>query len=66
MAGLGSGLGRAQKRLRGDASPVGALAPDQLALDQRGSEPEPGEPRGSDLAGRTGPDHHRVEPIGHL
>ena len=34
-AGVGDGDDRAQQRLAGDAGPVGALAADQLALDDR-------------------------------
>ena len=58
---LGERLRRAQQRLRGHAGVVGALAADQVALDDRHLEPAVGEPPGADLARRAGPDHDDVE-----
>ena len=65
-AGLGEQLARPQQRLRGHARVVGALAADQVLLDDRDLEPGRAEPAGSDLAGRAGADHDDVEaPLGH-
>ena len=45
-------LARAQQRLRRNASPVGALAADQLPLDDGDAQPARGQRRGAVLAGR--------------
>ena len=47
-------LARPEQRLRRDARPVGALAADELALDDGDSEPTLGERAGTVLAGRAG------------
>ncbi len=57
---LGEQLARAQQRLGGHARPVGALAADQLALDDRDVEALSGQQPGGDLAGRTGAEHDHV------
>ena len=63
---LGEQLARAQQRLRGHARVVGALAADEVLLDERDLEPGLAEPPGGDLAGRAGADHDDVEaPFGH-
>ena len=60
-ARLGQQLARSQQRLRGHAGVVGALAADQVALDDRDREPAVGEAAGADLARGAGADHDRVE-----
>jgi hypothetical protein len=62
---LEANLGRAQQRPGRDAGPVGALAADQLALDERGAKPELGQSGGRDLPCGTGPDDDRIEAFGH-
>ena len=63
---LGEQLAGAQQRLRGHARVVGALAADELLLDQRHLEPAVGEPAGADLARRARTDHDHVElPLAH-
>ena len=53
-------LAGTQQRLRRDARPVGALAPDQLALDERDTQPAFGERADTVLAGRTAADDDHV------
>ena len=48
-------LTRAQQRLRGDARPVGALAAEQLALDDRHAQAALGQAVGAVLAGGPPP-----------
>ena len=60
-ARLGQQLAGAQQRLRRHAGVVGALAADQVALDDRDREPAVGQPARADLARRAGADHDRVE-----
>ncbi len=50
-----------EQRLRRHAGVVGALAADQLVLDDRRLEAAVGGASGADLAGRPGPDHDEVE-----
>ena len=49
-------LARAQQRLGRDARPVGALAADQLALDERDAQPALGQRARAVLAGRAAAD----------
>ncbi len=66
-AGVEAGFRRPQQRLGGDAGPIGALAADQLALDERHVESLVVEARDGDLAGRAGSDHDGVESLaGHV
>ena len=58
---LGEQVARTEQRLRGHARVVGALAPDEVLLDERDREPALAEPPGSDLAGRAGADDDDVE-----
>ena len=58
---LGQQLARAQQRLGGHARVVGALAADQLRLDDRDRQPAVRQPPGRHLAGRAGADHDHVE-----
>ena len=58
---LGQQLARAQQRLRGHARVEGALAADEVLLDERDLEPGLAEPPGGDLAGRAGAEHDDVE-----
>jgi hypothetical protein len=60
-AHLRQGLGGAQERLRGHARVVGALASDQVALDDRNREPPVGKPPRAHLARRARAEHHHVE-----
>src|SRR5262249_22644096 len=53
-------LARAQQSLRRDARPVGALAADEFALDQRHAQPALGERAGTVLARRTAADDDDV------
>jgi hypothetical protein len=62
---LEANLGRAQQGLGRDAGPVSALAADQLALDERGTQPELRQSGGRDLPGGTGPDDDRIEVFAH-
>ena len=63
---LGEQLARPEQRLRRHARVVGALAADEVLLDDRDREPALAEPSGGDLAGRPGADHDDVEaPLGH-
>ena len=61
--GLGQHLGRPQQRLRRHAGVVGALAADQVALDDRHPPAGFGEAAGADLAGRSGAEDDRVEAL---
>ena len=54
-------LARSQQRLRGHACVVGALAADQVLLDDRDAEATVGEAPGADLSRGSRPDHDRVE-----
>ena len=63
---LGEQVTRPEQRLRRHAGVVGALAADEVLLDDRDREPALAEPSGGDLAGRAGADHDDVEtPLGH-
>ena len=63
---LAQQLGRSQQRLRRHARVVGALAADEVLLDDRDLEPGLAEPSGRDLARRPGADHDDVEAaLGH-
>jgi hypothetical protein len=62
----GQHVARADERLGRHAAPVGALPADQLPLDQGDAQPAVGQPPGSVLAGRPGPDHDHVEGLRHL
>ena len=53
-------LAGAQQGLRGDARPVGALAPHQLALDERDPQPAFGKRTGAVLARGAAADHDHV------
>ena len=53
-------LARAQQRLRRDARPVGALAADQLALDERDAQAALGQRAGAVLARRAAADDDDV------
>ena len=53
-------LARAQQRLRRDARPVGALAADELALDERDAQAALGERAGAVLARRAAADDDHV------
>ena len=57
---LGEQLAGSQQRLGGHARPVGALATDQLALDQRGVKALPRRGAAGDLAGGPRADHDDV------
>ena len=54
-------LAGAQQRLGRDAAPVGALAAEQLALDDRDAQAALGEARGAVLAGRAAAEDDDVE-----
>ena len=56
-----SSVAGAQQRLRGHAGVVGALAADQVLLDDRHRQPAVGEAPGADLARGPGAEHDRVE-----
>ena len=56
LAGRVHGLARAQQRLRRDARPVGALAADELALDEGDAQTALGERAGAVLARRAATD----------
>ena len=58
-------LARAQQRLGRDARPVGALAPDQLALDERDAQAALGEGGCAVLAGRAAPEDDDVVVAAH-
>ena len=58
-------LGRAQQRLGGDTGPVGALAANELALDQRGAQAELAQTGGRNLTRRTSPYNDRIEAFTH-
>ena len=61
--GVARGLHRlawAQQRLRRDAGPVGALAPDQLALDDRHAQATLGQRAGAMLAWRAAAENDDV------
>ena len=58
---LGEQIGGPQQRLRGHAGVVGALAADQVLLDDRDREPAVGEPARANLARGPGAKHDRVE-----
>ena len=60
------GLARPQQRLGRDARPVGALAADQLALDDRHAQAALGQRAGGVLAGRAAADHDHVVVAAHL
>ena len=60
-ARLGEQVAGSQQRLRGHAGVVGALAADQVLLDDRHRQPAVGQPPGADLARRPGAEHDRVE-----
>ena len=62
-ADLAQDLGGAQQRLRGHAGVEGALAADDVVLDQRDLEPGAGQAPRRHLAGRTAADHHHVEAL---
>ncbi len=63
---LGEQLARTEQRLRGHARVEGALAADEVLLDERDREPALAEPARGDLAGRAGADDDDVEaPLGH-
>ena len=63
---LGEQVTRPEQRLRGHARVVGALAADEVLLDERDREPALAEPPRGDLAGRAGADHDDVEAaLGH-
>ena len=65
-ADLGEQLARTQQRLRRHARVVGALAADEVLLDERDLETGLAEPPGGDLAGRPGADDDDVEAaLGH-
>ena len=49
-----------QQRLGRDARPVGALAPDQFALDERDPQPALGQFPGTVLSGRAAPEDDHV------
>ncbi len=53
-----------QQRLGRHARPVGALAADQLPLDDADVEALAGQPPGADLAGRARPEHDHVVALG--
>jgi hypothetical protein len=53
-------LARAQQRLRRDARPVGALAADQLALDDGDAQPALGERASGVFARGAAPEHDHV------
>ena len=59
VRGVG-GLAGPQERLRRDARPVRALAPNELALDERDPKPALGERPGAVLAGGAATDHDHV------
>ena len=59
-ARLGEHLGAAQQRLARHARPVGALAADQLALDEDGGQPAPDDDVGDVLPRRPGPEDDDV------
>ena len=54
------GLPRPEQRLGGDARPVGALAADQLALDDRDPQTALGKLAGAVLARRAAAEHDHV------
>ena len=54
-------LAGAQQRLRGHAGVVGALAADQVLLDDRDAQAAVGEAPRADLPGAPGAEHDRVE-----
>ena len=58
-------LAGAQQRLRRDARPVGALAADELALDERDAQAALGERAGAVLAGRAAADDDDVVVAAH-
>jgi hypothetical protein len=58
-------LAGAHERLGRDAAPVGALAAEQLALDDRHPQPALGQPRGAVLAGRPAAEDDDVEFAAH-
>ena len=58
---LGQQLTRAQERLRRHAGVVGALAADEVLLDDGDLEPGLAEPTGGDFTGRAGTEHDDVE-----
>ena len=58
---LGQQLAGAEQCLRGHAGVVGALAADQVLLDDRDAHAAVGEPPGADLARGARPEHYRVE-----
>ena len=58
-------LARPQQRLRRDARPVRALAADQLALDERDTQPALGQCAGAVLAGRAAAHHDDVVVAAH-
>ncbi len=60
-AGGGDHVARPHEGLRRDAPPVGALATDQLALDEDDRQTVVAAPTGGGLAGRPAPDHDHVE-----
>ena len=60
------GLAGTQQRLRRDARPVGALAADQLALDERDAQAAFGERAGAVLARRAAADDDDVVVVAHV
>src|SRR5262249_48535495 len=62
---LGERLIRTEQGLRGHARVEGALAADEVALDDRDRQPVLGEPPRADLAGRAGADDDPVELVAH-
>ena len=63
---LGHHLARPQQRLGRHAGVVGALAADEVLLDDRDLEAYLAKPSGGDLARRPGADHDDVEAaLGH-
>src|SRR5205823_5285351 len=64
---LCQGLGRPEQRLRRHAAVEGALAADEVTLDNRDAQARFPEPAGTDLPRRSGSDHDNVELAnGHL
>ena len=59
------GLARAQQRLGRDAGPVGALAADQLALDDGDPQAALGQRAGAVLAGRAAAEDDHVVVVAH-
>ncbi len=59
------GLGRSDQGLRGDARPVGALAPDELPLDHRDPLPAGDEAARGHLPAGAHAEYHRVVSFGH-